>query len=395
MASPLAPHPIYSKDASVYLCSGINRFDALENAITQSGFLEHIAAALAASGKTPAEFKVGIKPNIMTAAFRASDSPVYTDPDLVEYLINKMRDLGLQTFFVVEAENVYNYSYEGRRVRAVAEMVGYDENHGYKIISNTEDYIPFDYGWELGQHFVGRVWHDCDYRISFAKNKTHWQCFYTACIKNLYGALPMWDKMKWYHGKKDGAEIEFSDCAVLSAHHFPAHFSFMDAWISGDGLTGHVRDANPNTTHTIFASENILALDWVAGEKMGIQPMDNSVIARAVQQWGAINITRVGDMAPWFPWTNVTPVVVKDMDIGEEAYHISAFFSHSLAEAQDARFKPTNDDAWYHTIHSVLEKVDRVLVHAPVDSEPLLKEMDPDPVDPIDSTDENPTGRPD
>ncbi|MBX7213584.1 MAG: DUF362 domain-containing protein [Thermoflexales bacterium] len=369
-------HPIYSRDASVHLTTGLNKFDALQRAIDDSGFLNNLQAAWQASGKAKGDFVVGIKPNIMTAAFRDPNSPIYTDPELVEALIDAMRDNGFRRFAIVEAENVYNYSYQGRRVKAVAEMVGYDEAHGYQIHSLTEDKVPFDYGFELGKHFVGRAWRDCDYRISFAKNKTHWQCYYTACIKNLYGALPMWDKMKWYHGHTpDGHNIEFSDAAVLSAHHFPANFGFMDAWWSADGLTGHVRDGVPNETRTIFASSNILALDWVAGEKMGLDPMRNAVIARGVRQWGRVAITRVGDMTPWQPWLNVVPAMVEGMDIGEEWYHISAFFSHSLAEAQDPRFKPTDNGPFFTVMHGVLASLDALTTQPAPTGEARLHEM--------------------
>jgi len=358
------PHPIYSKDATVYLVTGENKVIALRSAIEQSGFVSNLMDWWQKSGKSKDEFKISIKPNIMTAAMREADSPTYTDPLLVEELIRVMRRQGFAQFAVVEAENVYNYSYEGRRVGAVAELVGYTQD-GYTVHSLTEDMVTFDYGADslLGHHFAGRAWAEADYRISFAKNKTHWQCFYTACIKNLYGCLPMWDKMKYYHGQTpDGKNIEFSDAAIECADALWCHFGFMDAWISGDGLTGHVRDASPNRTEVIFASENIYALDWVAGEKMQLNPMDNFVIQKARAKWGDIRITRVGDMAPWHPWNNVKPTIVKSMDVGEEWYHISRFFSHSLAEDQDIRFKPTSTSIYYRTIHSVLNEFDRLFL---------------------------------
>ena len=367
-------HPIYSKDATVYLCTGVDKFEALQAAIDQSGFIDNLTRTWQASDKTKAEYKVSIKPNIMTAANREPDSPTYTDPAMVEYLIAKMRDQGFEQFTVVEAENVYNYSYYGRRVGAVAEMVGYTQR-GYSVHSLTEDHVKFDYGGLLGMHVAGRVWLEADYRISFAKNKTHWQCFYTGTIKNLYGCLPLWDKMHYYHGSRRGANIEFSDAAVLSANCIPANFGFLDAWMSGDGLTGHVRDADPNPTHTIFASENIFAIDWVQGEKMQIAPMSNYMIQKGLAMWGQIDIKRVGDMTPWHPWTNVKPIFVNLMDIGEEWYKVSRFFSHTLAEAQDPRFTPTSTSLWYRTVHAALYRIDRLFTTGTSKADALPYEM--------------------
>jgi hypothetical protein len=175
----------------VFLETGEDKFDALRQAMEVSNFIANVEAVLTQSGKARDQFLIAIKPNIMTAALRENPSPVYTDPQLVEYVVDQLRARGFQQIAVVEARNVYDYSYQGRSVPAVAEMVGYSSN-GYRIEDLSEQKEPFDYGGVLGEHVVGRTWRDADYRISFAKNKTHWQCFYTGCLKNIYGCLPEW-----------------------------------------------------------------------------------------------------------------------------------------------------------------------------------------------------------
>ena len=283
---------------------------------------------------------------------------MYTDPKLVEELIAVIRGQGFEQIAVVEAENVYNYWYRGRRVAKVAEMCGYT-GQGYRIASMTEEKTRLDYGGLLGEHVVGRTWLEADYRISFAKNKTHWQCYYTACLKNIYGCLPEWDKMHYYHGMRRGKNIEFSDATIEIVDRLPVHFGFLDAWVSGDGLTGHVRDADPNHTRMIFASANIFALDWVAGEKMNLHPLDNVVIQKAVQRWGTININRVGDMTPWSGWDNVRPFVVKSLDILEEFYALSRFMSRAMAAQQDPGFKPVSRFQWFFSFtHKIVSLVD-------------------------------------
>ncbi len=231
-------------------------------------------------------------------------------------------------------------------------MIGYT-SRGYRIEDLTEQKEPFDYGSVLGKHYVGRTWRDADYRISFAKNKTHWQCFYTGCLKNIYGCLPEADKMLHYHGKKR----EFYECCVLILDRFPVHFGFLDAWVSGDGFSGHVRDAKPNFTRTIFACENIFALDWVMGEKMEINPALNYVIQEAMFRWGRIHITRHGNMTAWHPWANIRPFVVMALDAMEEAYWTSRFFSRAFASDQDKRFPPVSRWQW---LFGILQKITRL-----------------------------------
>ncbi len=331
-------HPVYSRDATVYVVSGEEKFETFHRAIEQSGFINHVLDRWRATTKAQDEFRIAIKPNIMTASRHEENSPVYTDPALVEDLIRLLRAEGFSRFTVVETQNVYNYSYTGRTVQAVAEMCGYSGD-GYDIVDLNDDTVPLDYGGLLGVHPAGRAWLDADYRVSFAKNKTHWQCFYTASLKCVYGCLPMWDKMKVYHGRgRGGRNIEFFHATVLVNEKMPAHFGFMDAWVSGDGLTGHVRDPHPNETRTIFASENCFALDWVAGEKMQIDPGQNYVLQEAMHRWGTIHITRVGNMTPWVLWDNVRPIVVIGFNVIEEFYWFGRFMSRAAATESDPRF---------------------------------------------------------
>jgi uncharacterized protein (DUF362 family) len=356
-------HEIYSRDATVYLVTGSDKFETFRRTVDQSGFIPHIKAHWQLSGKPQAEFRIAIKPNIMTASLHQEDSPVYTDPALVEELIRLLRQEGFSRFTVVETQNVYNYAYTGRNVRAVAALCGYSSD-GYEVVDMTEDNVPFDYGGILGAHRAGRAWLEADYRISFAKNKSHWQCFYTACLKNVYGCLPMWDKMKHYHGHtRAGKNIEFFQATILINDKLPAHFGFLDAWVSGDGLTGHVRDPKPNHTRTFFASDNLYALDWVAGEKMKIDPPQNFVIQEARRMWGTIQITRVGDTTPWRGWHNVRPIVIKAFDFFEEYYWLSRFLSRAAATEMDKRFPPVGRFAWFFSILQAITRVlERVLV---------------------------------
>ncbi len=316
---------------------GDSKLAALDEALERAGFVEQLEERFRASGKERDEFAIAIKPNIMTASVAEDDSPVYTDPALVERLIERIRERGFRDIAVVESRNVYDYSYRGRSVEAVAEMVGYTSN-GYRIVNLCDEQVPFDYGGALGKHVAGLTWRDADFRISFAKNKTHWQCLYTACIKNVYGCLPEWDKMHHYHG----SGVEFYQAAVSIADRLPVHFGLLDAWVSGDGFAGHVRDACPNETRTIIASPNIFALDWVAGEKMRLDPAQNFVMQEALNRWGAIEIDRRGDMTPWYPWSNVGRLPVVTLAWIEEWYHVSRFFSRAMAAHQDPRFPPVS-----------------------------------------------------
>lgn len=353
------PHPIYSKDATVILATGQDKFEALQGALDASGFVDNLEAVFRSKGKDRSTFSIAIKPNIMTASVKQVESPIYTDPQLVEYLVRSLRARGFANIAVVEAHNVYSYSYKGRTVPAVAHVVGYT-GEGYRLADLTEEKEPWDYGGILGKHVVGRTWRDADYRISFAKNKTHWQCFYTGCLKNVYGCLPDWDKMRVYHtnGRK------FYQSCIGIVDNFPVHFGLLDAWVSSDGFAGHVRDGDPKHTKMILASDNIFALDWVMGEKMKIDPNLNFVIQEAMHLWGTIHITRQGDQTPWSPWTNVQPFVIVGMAVIEIWNPLARFFSRAFASDQDKHFPPVSKAQWFY---GILQRFSKLI-------EPLLEQ---------------------
>ncbi len=99
------------------------------------------------------------------------------------------------------------------------------------------------------------------------------------------------------------------------------------------------------------------------GEKMELDPTRNYVIREAMKKWGTIRITRHGDMTPWSPWENVREVTVKALDIMEEWYGISRFFSRSFASRQDPRFPPVSRWQWlYGMFQKAMRRFEGLLV---------------------------------
>ena len=175
-------------------------------------------------------------------------------------------------------------------------MAGYDSSKGYDIVDLTNNSVPYDYkDGILDQDYAGCAWMDAHYRISFAKNKTHYQCYYTGCMKNVYGCLPQQNKLRLYHkglGKRD-REFDLATIAILEA--FPVDFAFLDAYVSSDGIAGVMKDSWPKGTHTIMCGQSCFAVDWVQGAKMRLNPRKNYVILGALEKWGEPDHYRQGD----------------------------------------------------------------------------------------------------
>jgi len=265
--------------------------------------LEALAAALAGGAldhelervrgdRDPATMRVAIKANIMGAVASRGADATYTDPDLVARLAGHLRERGFARVSVVDSRVTAD---EG--VVAVATRLGYQPD-GYELVDLSEHTAVFDYGGVLGQHAVAPVWRDADLRISFAKSKTQWECFYSGAMANVLGCLPEPDKRRWYRGRGHTA----SECVRTALDALPVHFGIVDAWTGRDGSGRPGRRGRARRTGTVLASANLVALDWVVGEKMGIDPALNPVVQEALHRWGRIELERYGDLMAWDPW---------------------------------------------------------------------------------------------
>ncbi|UCH08352.1 MAG: DUF362 domain-containing protein [Deltaproteobacteria bacterium] len=333
----LRKEPVVHKSTApttVVALKGEDKFDVLSKVLEKSGFFEILDRRLQDTGKPKEDFSVVIKPNFMFMHSK-KDISTYTDPELVEALVDTIVERGFPNISLVESQSTYGNYYNNREVIKVSEYIGYSTTKNYRIVDLTEEMVPYDYGGRLGQHFVGPTWKDADFRISFAKNKTHVFCNYTLTLKNIYGTLPMQNKLKEYHTKR-----EYDWPTIETMKHFPVHFGLIDAISSGDGPLGVITDPKPNNTKTIIGGENLIAVDWVGAKKMGIDPDDPGVgrfLQLAVEAFGRPEIDWVGDKSVYDPWENVSEAFIKSLDIIEEAYAIRDWWFSSLT-AMDEYF---------------------------------------------------------
>lgn len=314
-----------------------DRFDVLDDVIERAGFWDRLEERRAETGKAPEKFLVAIKPNIMMH-YSQDDTSVITEPALVEHLVDSLIERGYTNVAVVESQNVYGNWFRNREVETVARHAGYEPTN-YRLVDLTLDTVAHHYSGKLGQYLVGRTWRDADFRVSFAKNKTHFSCYYTLTIKNVYGCTPEQNKFREYH-----AQREVDDVTVQLLEEFPVHFGIVDGVWSSDGILGIKADLTPKHTKTIIAGDDLVAVDIVGGRKMGLDPMKNSFVALAADRLGHPDIEVVGDDSVYPDWDNVPPGFEYVLNYGEEWYGFSNLLG-MLSSDMDEAF-PLKRRAW-------------------------------------------------
>lgn len=305
-----------------------DRFDVLDRVLEDAGFWNTLEERFVTSGKTKKDFLVAVKPNLMMF-YSKEDISVITEPGLVEHLITKIAGKGYTNIALVESQNVFGNWFKNREVENVAFHAGYKPIN-YRIVDLTMDVVAHVYPDTLGTYLVGKTWRDADFRISFAKNKTHFSCYYTLTIKNIYGITPEQNKFREYH-----ADREVNSVTIEMIKEFPVHFGIIDGIWSADGLLGIKADFSPHHSKTIIAGSNIIAVDIVGGQKMGIDPVKNSFVKLAIDTFGMPDINIKGDNSRYKDWKNVGPLVDWFLDHGEEFYgfsNIMGFVSSGMDE---------------------------------------------------------------
>lgn len=330
--------PIASdQSATVAAVSDPDRFEALDRVLESTRFFTLLDDAQKRSGKSKDQFSVVVKPNF-SFMYSLTDISTFTDPKLVEHLIDRMHERGYRNLAVAEAQSTYAVLFTNRDVPTLAKYIGLS-GRNYKIVDLSENTVPHDFGKTLGRHEVHPAWRDADFRISFAKNKTHSYAFYTLTIKNIYGALPRRNKFKEYHCN-DKMGIYAPAIDFIEA--FPIHYGLIDAYFSADGPFGIFADSEPNFTSTVIGGDSVVAVDWVGASKMGYDPMISDYMKMAVERFGKPRITLVGNHSTYRGWRNVPDIISKTAFGIMDRNYLFGNFLYSVMGTMDPffTFKP-------------------------------------------------------
>ncbi|MBS1857227.1 MAG: DUF362 domain-containing protein [Acidobacteria bacterium] len=330
------------RKCAVAAIRGEDKLRTLDAVLEGARFDEAVEEKLRASGKERTRFSIAIKPNFMFA-YDKHDPSTYTDPELVGHLAGRLRARGFACVRVVEAQSTYGEFFDKRGVKEMADYLGYDGSAGYEVVDMTLDADEKrNLGPHLGVHPVSRVWREADFRVSFAKNKTHAYSFYTLTLKNIYGALPLANKFKEYHCDRD---IYHTTMEYLAA--FPVDFGLVDAWLSADGPFGVFAAPVPNETRTIIGGADLVAVDWVGASKMGIDPMLSRHMELAVGLFGKPAIELTGDGNPYRPWLNVPLVLTAAAHGGMDAEYDFGNLLYSVAAQMDETHFHHKSNEWH------------------------------------------------
>jgi uncharacterized protein (DUF362 family) len=257
-----------------------------------------LAARAAELGKPVADLVVAIKPTFMMAYHR-DDPSTFTDPALLDELAAELRRLGCRDVAAIESPNIYDHFFSGRSVAEVARYLGCASPH-YRLVDASADQVPYDYERGMAMHGISRTWKDADFRISFAKLRSHPVELVYLTVGNVEWLGERCDHFLFFERQ---AQRETAIMMLLDA--FPPHFALVEGYeAAGDGLMGVMGCRKPRATRRIYAGLDALAVDTVAARHLGMRHTRESSVLRAAEDWfgGGAPIEVVGVDRPVAGW---------------------------------------------------------------------------------------------
>ena len=218
----------------------------------------------------PKNKKVLIKPNVLGQ--HTPEASVTTHPSIIDALVKIFKDadcevmIGESSGFFMDGGT--NKALEMSGMKEVADKYNIPLiNLESKPIKQIEDDTAVVY---KNPHISSLIF-EVDLVVNAAKLKTHTLMKYTGAVKNLYGTIPGGKKQK-LHAFAEKPD-KFGELLVDIYQNIKPGLNIIDGIIglegNGPGSTGI-----PIKTNIILASVNAPALDIVASEIIGYDPMD-------------------------------------------------------------------------------------------------------------------------
>jgi len=321
---------------------GRDKIKLLNEVLDVAAFEAELETVRTSLKKERSDFKIAIKPNA-SMFVRRDDDGVTTDPLLVLALVERLHEKGYSNISVVESSNAYQLTYTERNSVTVMTAMGLNGGvhsfvsarpsttaHAAASDGSLLPYQLIELGADTreinaeempnGKLKLSTVWLETDFRISFAKFKTHVYGGYTLLVKNTYGCLPEGDKMWHYHRPTGCAKP-----TIVQLKKCPIHFGIIDGVIAADGWMGVKWDRSiPKRPGFILAGRNIVETERVACRIMGVA-LERSLMTKEAVGLLAEPSELDGEIRPLENWSNVPNFITSGFPLTEKHYYYYAF----------------------------------------------------------------------
>lgn len=213
--------------------------------------------------------RVLLKPNVL--AIRPPEDAVTTNPAVVSAMCELVSEvggipiIGDGSGIIKPGSTTTSQALKVSGIEDVASRYGVElknfETYGYSEVD-----IPG--GRQFSRLYISKAILEADVIISLPKLKTHELTLYTGAVKNFFGTVPQKNR-KQAHSFED--RNRFGEAVVDIYSIVKPHLAVMDGIVGMEG--NGPSNGTPTFAGIIMASYDCVALDIVASELIGIDPL--------------------------------------------------------------------------------------------------------------------------
>jgi len=219
--------------------------------------------------------RILVKPNVLNAS--SVDKAVTTHPEFVAAVLRFLKARGAAKIVVGDSPAWQSGS-------SASKTAGI-----YRAVELSDvEWIDFSPGKphaapdaKLVKSFIfASALDECDLIVNLPKLKTHRLMIYTGAIKNFFGLIPGLGKSGMHLRFPD--KTRFGTMLVDLAMSLPPSFTFMDGIIAMEGEGPG--NGSPFELGAILASSDPAALDWIAAQCIGYEPLKIPYLVDALER---------------------------------------------------------------------------------------------------------------
>jgi uncharacterized protein (DUF362 family) len=227
--------------------------------------VKELLSAINLQGMIPAGARIGLKPNLVVA--RPAREGATTDPEVVEGVIQYLRDCGFRDLAVLEGSWVGDSTQRAFQVCGYADLAA---RYGVELIDLQKDSSHIRRVEELELHVCDEL-SRIDFLINFPVLKGHCQTKITCALKNLKGCIPNREKRR-FHTLGLHKPIAYLNKAVRTG------------LVVVDGLLGDLdfeEGGNPVQMDRIIVGTDPVQIDSYVASLLGYEPAEIPYITLA------------------------------------------------------------------------------------------------------------------
>lgn len=280
-----------------------NKYDFFIEHLVGTDLLQHLHEAAANKGKALSQLEIVIKVSFSMGYNQHDLSPI-ADAKQLKRFAEYLHQQGCKHITVIDIDSIYVNFFEKRSVQDLARYFGFESPY-YNIVNASEELEEHNFSRGIGNYKISKTWKEAEFRINFAKPKSHPVEMALLSISNL----------EWLTGTTK--EFVFVDRVVnretttsMLLDDFPPDYCIVEAYDAVPiGILGVMGCKQPIAPKRFYFGRDSIAVDLCLAKHLQLEVLPEKNSLKNTLYWFGIEQLRykiVGEDSAIKEWQSPT-----------------------------------------------------------------------------------------